>query len=854
MKKAFKIFLISLLIIVGLITGASFIIGYFYEDEVVSIVLKELNKNIKTEINIGSYDFSVFSKFPDAALEFKNITAKSTKNFKSNNSYEDTLFTAKSIFLQFNIFDIIKKHYNINAIHIDGADVRLITNKKAEENFHFWVSDSTKSSNFKLQLKSVKITKTKVVYINKIKRADLKVYTNKFTLNGDFTSDTYLLKSKGKIDIKKLQFDKVNYATANNISLKSDIKVDNNTFTVKKGQLLLNNLSFNIDGNANYKDKLKLDIKMSGNNIDIKSLLSVLPEIAKEKVNNYKSTGKFYFNGTIKGEVSNYKSPSIETDFGINNAEITNTNSNIKLTKVSAKGKWSNGSENNAKTSYLQLDSLDANLNGNRISGNYKITNFKSPTIKINSDINTELSEIVKFLSIDTIENISGKLTGHINFNGKFKDFNNITNADIARSKTTGYANLENVSLKLKDSDFEIKNINSGLKFNSKSITIDSLRFKQGNNDFFIKGFLYNILQYFLINDKDIRLSGTLKSKNFDLNEFLEYLRAKKQEKADNKKINIEEFITYKLNFDIDNFKYKKFEGKNLTGNLKYYEKTVSINNISINTLDGNFSGNVFVQEIDSTRFKFTANPELRNININKMFTVFDNFGQDFIEAENLKGIINSKNKLSFLMNDKAEIDETSLNVLSDIEINNGELNHFEPMKQLSRFIALSELENIKFSTIKNQIRIENKTIYIPKMDIKSSAFTITAGGEHHFNGKYNYKLKVLLSDVLSSKAKRAKKQNTEFGVIEDDGLGRTSLFLNVVGTKNTVDVSYDTKAVKENIKDKAKDEKSNLKTILNEEFGWFKKDTSITKTKKEKNKKEKAKKKKKVSIQWDDE
>ena len=854
MKKALKIFFFSVLSIILLISGTSFIIGYFYEDDVVNIVLKELNKNIKTEINIGSYDFSIISKFPDASLEFKNITAKSTKNYKSKNKNEDTLFTAKSIFLQFNIYDIIKKHYNINAIHINGANVNLLTDKNGEENFHFWVSDSSSSSNFNLNLQSVKITKTKVIYANKIKRADVRIYTDKFTLKGDFTSDTYLLKSKGKLNINKLEFNSVNYATAKNISLKSDIKVDNNTFAIKQGQLNLNNLSFNIDGIADYTNKLNLDIKLSGNDINIKSLLSILPEIAKEKVSNYESNGQFYFNGIIKGEISNYKSPKIETNFGIKNAEITNTNSNIKLTNVNAKGKWSNGSKKSAETSYLQLDSLDANLNGNKISGNYKITNFKSPTISINSDINTELNDIVDFLDIDTIETISGKITGHINFKGKFKDFKNISNSDIARSKTTGYANLTDVSLKLKDSDFEVKNINSGLKFNSKSITIDSLRFKQGNNDFFIKGFLYNILQYLLVDNKDIRLSGTLKSKNFDLDEFLEYLRAKKEVKENNTNININEFITYKLNFEIDNFKYKKFEGKQLKGNLKYYEKAISLNNVSINTLDGNFSGNVFVQEIDSTKFKLTANPVLKNININKMFTVFDNFGQDFIKAENLKGIISSKNKLSFLMNLKAEIDETSLSVLSDIEIKDGELNHFKPMESLSRFIALSELENIKFETIKNQIRIENKTIYIPKMDIKSSAFTITAGGEHHFNGKYNYKLKVLLSDVLSSKAKRAKKQNTEFGVIEDDGLGRTSIFLDVVGTKNKVDISYDTKAVKENIKVKAKDEKSNLKTILNEEFGWFKKDTSVVKTKKEKVKKEKAKKKRKVSIQWDDE
>ena len=82
-------------------------------------------------------------------------------------------------------------------------------------------------------------------------------------------------------------------------------------------------------------------------------------------------------------------------------------------------------------------------------------------------------------------------------------------------------------------------------------------------------------------------------------------------------------------------------------------------------------------------------------------------------------------------------------------------------------------------------------------------------------------------------KAKKKKKENLEFGYIEDDGLGKTSLFLTMKGTVADYKLSYDTKGLKEDWKKDLKQEKKTLKQVLNKEFGWFKKDTSITKQEK---------------------
>jgi hypothetical protein len=77
---------------------------------------------------------------------------------------------------------------------------------------------------------------------------------------------------------------------------------------------------------------------------------------------------------------------------------------------------------------------------------------------------------------------------------------------------------------------------------------------------------------------------------------------------------------------------------------------------------------------------------------------------------------------------------------------------------------------------------------------------------------------------VLSRKAKRS---INEFGAVEEDGLGRTSIFLKITGKGEDVKVGYDLKAAGGNIKQNLKNEKSTLKNILNEEYGWFKRDST---------------------------
>jgi hypothetical protein len=208
-----------------------------------------------------------------------------------------------------------------------------------------------------------------------------------------------------------------------------------------------------------------------------------------------------------------------------------------------------------------------------------------------------------------------------------------------------------------------------------------------------------------------------------------------------------------------------------------------------------------------------------------------ENFQQNTLTDRNLRG--RTDVELQFASRWSADLTINPERVVADgnIKIYNGELIDFSPVLSLSRFVKLSELQHIRFSTMENNIQIHDRKIFIPSMEIKSSALNLTASGTHTFSNIVDYSIKLLLSDVLG---KKVKDQNSEFGIVEDDGLGKSSLFLRMSGPADNPKFAYDKKAVMKKIQSDITSEKQTLKDIFKKEFssGAHKKDsTSVKKT-----------------------
>lgn len=817
-RKLFKLFLWLLSSIVLIIMICIFLV-LFYEDEVKGIAIKELNKHLKTEVRIDpkNIDLTFISSFPKCAIEFKQLTVMETLQKKQ----KDTLLYAKYLSLRFDLNNFFNKKYIINKISLFDAKCFLKVDKSGNANYLVWETpenNSGKNSNDSLQFKleGIDLKNVSIIYKNKQQKAKANLIIKTLFVKGNFTENTYELVSKGNIFVNDFSIDKTHYIKNKKLSVDVEFKVNDNVFAIKKSELTLNEMAFILTGDFYYKDSLQnLKLDYTGKNLDVESVLSLLPEKYKSRINDYRSTGEFFINGNLNYQLN--KPFNINAKFGINNATIEYIPKNTKLTGLEVSGELLL----NDKYSTLNLSNINAALNGDKFSGKFLLKDFNNPFLNITAYGTFNLENVYAFWPIDTLSKMKGTLKINSEVEGLLSDLKNETfSTKIKLNLNATVTNLE-AQFKGDENIFSVENCSLTAK--DREVEVTDLKLKRGSSDIVLNGKLPGIFNYLADKTAPLIITGNLFSNYLKLEDFM--LKYKSSE--DNSSPLIPKNIQFKLNAAILKFSYAKFEAQSITGEIEIQNQKAIISDMKLNTMQGEAEIDAYADN-SKDQLDVVLQSRLKNINVRNMFHQLNNFGQATLLDKNINGFITATIDFSGSWDKKLNCNLNSINSTADFTIERGELIDFKPLESLSKFVDLKELQRIKFSSLSSNLEIKNSTIIIPKTTLKNSALNIDFNGTHTFNNEIDYHIRLLLNELL---AKKRKQKDDEFGPIENDVNNKRSVFILMSGTVDNPIFKYDKKGLKQKIKEDFKEEKQNIKQLLKEEFGLFKKDSLSKKT-----------------------
>ena len=787
---------------------------FIYEQEVINLIIKELNKHLKTEVRIDpkNIDLTIIKSFPDCAMEFKELTAMDAKEFES----KDTLLFAKRLALAFNIKDLFNKNYTIKKIELENAQCHLKIDKKGNANYIVWKSDNTSSGNDSLKFALKKISLNTVELSLKDSKHKIKLHTSIKELNfkGNFNEDDYTLISDGSAYVNLFQVEKVKYVQNKNVKFDIEFDVTGSNYTIRKSETSINSTRLVSNGAFVIKDSLQsLDINFNGKNLDISTTLSLLPEKFQHQINDYESDGEFYASGEC--HYKNGQPFILKSDFGIKKATITYKEKNTTLTNVNLLGNITV----NENRSNLTLKNISANLNSNTFIGDVELTNFKDPYLKLKVAANTKLEELITFYPIDTLENLSGSVNLNAEIEGLISEIK--TNAYSPSIKANGSAVITDLKATFKQTDKHINIPEGKLELNNRNVKVYDLKLIRGNSDMKLMGELPNFLAYLFDFKEPLTVVAQVTSDKIELEDFL--FGAGKS--SQNSIINISDNLDFNVAVDVKHLTFAKFVADNIKGNMLLKNQKVALKEVSLNATDGEIKLNAFA-DASGDNLKVSADCDLTNLNIKKLFTQLNNFGQTTIQDNNLKGFVTANIDFSGTWDKKLNADLNSINLTSSMLIERGELIGFKPLESLAKYIDVNELKHIKFSTLQSAVEIKNKVITIPKTSIKSNAINLDLWGKHTFENQIDYHIQLLLSEIIAKRPKKNKDFDEELSLVENDPENRRSVFILMTGPIDNPTIKYDRKGAKEKIKEDIKQEKQNLKQLLKEEFGFFKKDS----------------------------
>jgi len=823
--------IISILLFITIIYS----IILYNSEYIKNYAFSQFTQNFSVKIGVKNIKINLLSNFPNITIKLEDIYIQN-KLYPFNGNRN--LLTANEISLTFNIIDIIRKNYKIKTIIVKNSNLNIYFTKNGN-NIDIIKSGQT-THNLNIKLNNIVFKKTKLHIVNSIKNQSFIFEIKNLNLAGYFANKNYDLDINTNFKNKKVFL--------NNDTILSDVPVDgsfkiivnDNQYNINRTNLYIDDILFKINGFINSYNNY-IDLKINSNNFELSNLLNKISN--NQIIKNYNVTGIFSFNGYIKGFITNNSYPKIYIYSSLTNGSLNNTEQQISLKINNLVSYFQNyGIKNNFIE--FNITKFNVSINENTIDGYASLIikeNDKNIKFKILSN-NVNLADLNKFLKNKYEFNITpqnGSAKFQLSFNGNFKNIKKPTLSEINNINLDGQISANNASMVI--NNINIKNTNANLKITKNIVTIDTIKSNINGNDINISGSLNNILPH-IIDKKNLI--------DLKLNIYSPLLVYDSIQNINNSTDStyfpiLPYYFNLTANIYIDKLYTNKFDLNNLNIKISSKNNVLNVENFKFFAINGAVKGKLIIEEIEKNNFLIKNDIQLNKIEIKDLFYIFNNFTLESITHKNIKGRLTANINSEFKINKYAKIDTNSIIGNVNATIENGELINQKNLVDLSNYLRLKDLREIRFETLKNNIIIKNNKTIIPEMLIKSDKYNINLSGEHYFDGKINYKLNLLLSDILFKKVLKTNKNNPDFPYIEEDSLNKPRLFILITGTVDNPAFKYDTESIRKKITQSLNQDKQNIKAMLKKDFNMFKKDSTL--------KFEKPKKKGKVYIEWDE-
>ncbi len=819
--KQLKKVLFYLLLAVIVIVAGLMISAFLFKDRIIQQFVSEANKSLNTPVKIGKIDISVFSDFPNLAIVFTDVY------IEDSHPGNYPLLTAERISFNLNPIEVWKGSYDIRGLTVTESETNLKINPAGKSNFNIIKESKGEGGSVKFDLREVQLTHTLVNYDDHQANQHHKFSSEKLIASILITGDLYQIEASGDAVTKQIGIDSAIFLANKSFIIDTKLDYDDEKKEVlfKPSSLKISDSEFTISGNYTFKTKNLISLKAEGKDTDIQTLLSLMPEKTTERLKQYRSDGDVFFKLSLEGEISDRKSPSISVAFGCSNTTLYHPDYKTQIKHANLKGSFASASVINFSKAELFLSDVNGELNDQVFNANLSIRGFADPYVTFDFKGDLDAASIFNFYPIPDLSGVNGSISADIAFAGQTSMLKK--KATVQRVKTNGAILMSNLNFAYGKNQIKFKDINGTLQFNNHDLALSNVSGNFENSDFHLNGFFKNIITFLLFENQPIGIETDLRSDFLDLDQLFSI--AFGEEQSQNYRFSISPDLQLNFNCDVKRMKYKRFKPTKVRGDLLVKNQVAVSRNIAMNAMGGSLTLNGIVDAKNPRAIDVVSSFKLNGIYIDSVFYVFENFYQDFIQDKHLKGQAFADVEMEMVLNEQLHLIPSTL--ISDISvtIKNGQLNNFEPMKKLNKYIDDESLSKLRFADLKNEIHIENKTIYIPQMDIKSNATDIRLSGTHTFDQRIDYRV------VAPLRGKKKVDPDEAFGAVEDDGSGKPKIFLKITGTTDKYDVSLDKDAVKKKIAGDLKKEVQELKDafkqkgikkkkeleLSEEEFDW---------------------------------
>lgn len=803
---------------VGLFSLLILITGIF-EDDIGKQVVREAAKQLKTKLVVQEFSLSLLSGFPDASAELKGVFL--------NDAFGGKLLKAKKVSLRFSLLSLLSSNIRVHSVVVNTGVVSVKTKRNGQNNYDILRAQPPSSpgtkNNVRFSLENASLQSVRLVYLDERvnQKTDLRV--EKASFSGDFSSRKFTLESNANLRINEFSSGGNRLLQGKPISYDAELAVDleKNIYKLKSVSLRLGESPLTLAGAFRLNKKsTDLNLKFGNQDADLQTVLQLLPPRYAAYFRDFKSKGAFDVSGSVKGRLSATENPAIRVGLQMRNARISTPKLEDALEGVSFTASFSNGDGKDSRHSEFVINRFEGNFGKQPVHLNLRVTNFDDPFIDLSLDGALPLATAFGLFNNPAITDGSGLLTlQDMHLSGRFQDMRNPRS--LSRILANGRLVLDNAALTVNGEKVQLR---GKVDLQGNLLNVPSLEWVGAGSDMTFHGQFgqwVGVLFSDSLNSRGaaIEFNAGLEARQFDLDRLItvfSFPSAKSTGAGNARQANeAGESITGYLNgtFEahIDEFNYNHIQGQDFSGSLAFKDNELGIDG-DINAMNGafNIDGRMYFEK----RPRMVAKVECTNVNITDFFRQCDNFGQQVLVSSNIRGVLTSHMKVNCFWDEAGHFLDNQLQVLADVNINNGELIGFKMLEDFSTFVKVDDLRHVRFTNLRNWLEISHRTIFLPVMYIQSNAMNLTISGRHTFDQHIDYNLMVNAGQVLLNRLRSTASTSAQPAKQK----GWFNLYYYLTGTTEHFS-AYNSKSRVEREFAASEDRKRDIRAVLAESF-----------------------------------
>ncbi len=811
MRLLKKILTWTLLILAAIVTGSALAV-YFYKDRIIRQVVNELNKNLQVPVAVEHVDIDPFYGLPYMAIAFDNLVLPS--------GADKPLIRARKVYVVLNPITVWRGKLEFERLAIKEGEINILFDSRQKGNYEdiFQINKDSGRTSTSLNLRSFVLENITLHY------------QSQFTGTSQAWQVEHL-RSRLSVDSTLVHVSMQSQLALHSISMRQwqgqwqkphvwQAKLQlaylpqEEKLIISPSTLQANDATLQIAGSALLGTRPYIELNVKAHGLTIRQVATYFPARIGKQLAPYKSKGNIAFEAQLKGPIEAHRQPALQAQLSFDNVEIYHPTLQARMGDLNFTAHLNMDDIGNPATARLTIEQIMGRLQAQPFEAGLTVYNLQNPSYHFHFKGLVSANWLLALGQNPLAERASGNIALNIQGSGKWLP------AAMPEYTLSGTATLQDLQLPLHDT-LTVEHINGVVQFDNQQIGLSDLQLQWLKSDITFNGFLNGQLQ----SGRPLTLQADARAHYLDISDIVALANALNQSgNTDSTALNLQPDL--ELTCVVDKLVFKRFRGQNISGELHYQNNTLEVIDLTGETLSGSarLNGHLQIQP-DKDEIFIEAHALTKNVYLDSLFYVFNNFDQDFIRAKHLGGRLFADVHTKMYFNKDWHLQRNRLFAEGKIRIEKGELNDFEPIMALAPYLTADQenLSRLRFANLDNYITVRHDTVFIPEMSIRTNVRNIALGGYQTLDDHINYQVAV---PVITERVDK----DEAFGAIKKSSSGMPNLLFVIKGTTSDYKVRYDLKRATGNVlklldvtkifKKKETDELDST-FLEDEEFDW---------------------------------